>query len=190
MHRNEDMKYETQSLGLYKRLFVSTFLISAFTVGGGYVIVPLLKKKFVDEYGWLNDEETLDLVAIAQAAPGVIAVNAAVILGYRIGGITGLLCAVLATILPPLITLTLVAYFYSMAIGNAYIKMALTGMQCAATAAIISVAVDLLRREIRRKAILPLILLITTFAAHNFWDINIMYLVILNACVGLLFLQQ
>ena len=62
----------------YWKLFKSTFVISAFTIGGGFVIIPLLKAKFVDEYGWLNDKEALNLVAIAQSAPGVVAANAAI----------------------------------------------------------------------------------------------------------------
>ena len=57
----------------YWKLFKSTFIISAFTIGGGFVIIPLLKAKFVDEYKWMDDKEALNLVAIAQSAPGVVA---------------------------------------------------------------------------------------------------------------------
>ena len=57
------------------KLFISTFYLSAFTFGGGYVIVTLMKKKFVDEYHWIDENEMLDLIAIAQSAPGAIAVN-------------------------------------------------------------------------------------------------------------------
>ena len=64
-------------------LFKSTFLISAFTVGGGFVIIPLLRAKYVDEYGWLDDKETLNLVSIAQSMPGVVACNSAIMLGYH-----------------------------------------------------------------------------------------------------------
>ena len=64
-------------------LFISTLYLSTFTFGGGYVIVSLLKKKFVDEYHWIENDEMLDLVAIAQSAPGAIAVNGAIVVGYR-----------------------------------------------------------------------------------------------------------
>ena len=67
-------------------LFVSTLYLSAFTFGGGYVIVSLLKKKFVDEYHWIEEEEMLDLVAIAQSSPGAIAVNGAIVVGYKLAG--------------------------------------------------------------------------------------------------------
>ena len=69
---------------LYWKLFKSTFIISAFTIGGGFVIISLLKAKFVDEYKWLDDKEALNLVAIAQSAPGIMAVNAAIIIGYKL----------------------------------------------------------------------------------------------------------
>lgn len=68
-------------------LFISTLYLSAFTFGGGYVIVSLLKKKFVDEYHWIENDEMLDLVAIAQSAPGAIAVNGAIVVGYNWRGL-------------------------------------------------------------------------------------------------------
>ena len=66
-------------------MFASTFTLSMFTFGGGFVIVPLMKKKFVDELHWIDEEEMLDLVAIAQSSPGAIAVNAAILVGWRVG---------------------------------------------------------------------------------------------------------
>ena len=74
---NEELKNVAAACpNFYGKLFQSTFLISAFTVGGGFVIIPLLRAKYVDEYGWLSDKETLNLVSIAQSMPGVVAVNA------------------------------------------------------------------------------------------------------------------
>ena len=64
---------------LLSKLFISTLYLSAFTFGGGYVIVTLMKKKFVDQYHWIDDEEMLDLIAIAQSSPGAIAVNGAIV---------------------------------------------------------------------------------------------------------------
>ena len=66
------------------RLFIETFYLSAFTFGGGYMIVSLMKKKFVNEYHWIEEDEMLDLVAIAQSAPGAIAVNGAIVVGYKL----------------------------------------------------------------------------------------------------------
>lgn len=75
-------------------LFFSTLYLSAFTFGGGYVIVSLMKKKFVDEYHWIEEDEMLDLIAIAQSAPGAIAVNGAIVVGYKLAGLPGALLLV------------------------------------------------------------------------------------------------
>ena len=74
-------------------LFSSMLRISAFTFGGGFVIVSLMKKKLVDELGWLTEEEMLDMTALAQSAPGPIAVNAAILVGRRVAGWPGMLAA-------------------------------------------------------------------------------------------------
>ena len=79
---NEEMKNVAAACpNFYWKLFQSTFLISAFTVGGGFVIIPLLRAKYVDEYGWINDKDTLDITAIAQSLPCVMAVNASIMPG-------------------------------------------------------------------------------------------------------------
>ena len=77
------------------KLFLSTLYLSAFTFGGGYVIVTLMKDKFVDKYHWIEENEMLDLIAIAQSAPGAIAVNGAIVVGYKLAGIVGVLTAIL-----------------------------------------------------------------------------------------------
>ena len=90
------------------KLFVSTLYLSAFTFGGGYVIVTLMKKKFVEELKWLDEDEMLDITAIAQSSPVPIPINASVILGYRMYGIVGSLVAILGTALPPMIIISLI----------------------------------------------------------------------------------
>ena len=102
-----------------RKLFFSTLYLSAFTFGGGYVIVTLMKKKFVDELHWIDEDEMLNLVAIAQSAPGAIAVNGAIVVGYKLAGILGALVAILATILPPFLIITAISYCYALIRDNA-----------------------------------------------------------------------
>ena len=83
-----------------RKLFLSTLYLSAFTFGGGYVIVTLMNKKFVDQYHWIEENEMLDLVAIAQSAPGPIAVNAATFVGYHVAGVAGATAATFGVVLP------------------------------------------------------------------------------------------
>ena len=86
------MPKETHGLtktALLRKLFFSMLYISTFTFGGGYVIVTLMKKKFVDDYHWIEENEMLDLVAIAQSSPGPIAVNGTIVVGYKLAGMPG-----------------------------------------------------------------------------------------------------
>lgn len=187
---NNDMALPVRGRDFYWKLFKSTFLISAFTIGGGFVIIPLLKAKYVDEYGWINDKETLDLVAVAQSMPGVVAVNAAIILGYRMGGIPGTLTALLATVLPPLVTLSLIASCYTMVVDNFYVKAILKGMQCGATALIVDVAVDLVKKQGKKKLLIPVVITAMTFIAAFFFDVNVMYLVLIDGIIGYMLLRD
>ena len=174
----------------YWVLFKSTFLISAFTVGGGMVIIPLLKKKFVDEYGWINDKDTLDITAIAQSLPGIMAVNASIMLGYKMSGLLGTLVTILATILPPLITITIIAFFYDLFAHNYYVQMLLKGMQCGATAVIIDVGLNLVYKLFKKKLLLPILIALGTFVASLCFKVNPMYCVLVDAIIGLMLLRD
>ena len=114
---------------IYWVLFKSTFYLSAFTFGGGYVIVSLMRKKFVDEYNWIDEDEMLDLVAIAQSAPGPIAVNGAIVVGYKMAGLLGIFISVLATIIPPFVIISVISVFYEIFKTNLIVSLMLEGMQ-------------------------------------------------------------
>ena len=106
------------------------------------MIITLMKKKFVDEYHWIDEEEMLDLVAIAQSAPGPIAVNGAIVIGYKLAGVPGLLVSILGTVTPPFVILSIVSLFYTAFRENLYIAMMLEGMQAGVGAVIASVVYD------------------------------------------------
>lgn len=95
------MPESTKQKGALRKLFFTMLYISTFTFGGGFVIITFMKKKFVDELHWIDETEMLDLTALAQSSPGAIAVNAAILVGWRVAGFPGMAVAVLATIIPP-----------------------------------------------------------------------------------------
>lgn len=96
---------------VYSKLFLPTLKLSACTFGGGFVIVPLMRKKFMKEYRWIGEQEMLDFIAIAQSSPGAIAVNASILVGYRMAGVIGALLTVLGTVLPPLAIISVISFF-------------------------------------------------------------------------------
>lgn len=126
-----------------RKLFFETLYLSAFTFGGGYVIVSLLKKKFVDDLHWISEDEMLDLVAIAQSAPGPIAVNGAIVVGYKLCGFPGILLSVLGAVIPPFLMLSVISLFYSAFRSNFMIHHMLSGMRCGVSAVIMSVTWDM-----------------------------------------------
>ena len=97
---------------MYRELFFSFWKIGAFTIGGGYVMIPIMEQELVDRRGWLTREEFLDYMSLSQAMPGVFAVNMATCVGRRLGGMKGVLCAVLGNILMPIALILLLAMFF------------------------------------------------------------------------------
>lgn len=165
------------------KLFFSTLYISAFTFGGGYVIVTLFKKKFVDEYKWINDKEMLDLVAIAQSSPGAIAVNGAIVTGYKLSGVIGAAVAVVATIIPPFIVISVISAFYEAFKNNLIVSSMLEGMQAGVGAVIASVVYDMALDIFKQKSTGSVIIMLGAFAASCFFDMNVIYIILV--CVGI-----
>lgn len=166
------------------QLFLSTLYISAFTFGGGFVIVTFMKKKFVDELHWIDEDEMLDLTAIAQSSPGSIAVNAAILVGWRIGGALGIAIAVLGTLLPPMLILSIISFFYAAFASNRYVALTLRGMQAGVAAVILDVVCDLGSKVVKEHSVLSIALVLCAFAATFFFKINVVFILLAAALVG------
>ncbi len=168
------------------KIFISTLYLSAFTFGGGYVIVTLMKKKFVDEYHWIDEQEMLDLVAIAQSAPGAIAVNGAIVVGYQLAGIPGTLAAILGTVLPPFAIIAVISFFYTAFESNYYVKTILDGMQSGVAAVIAVVVYDMGRGIVAGKSRLSIGIMIAAFIAVSIFSVNVVYVVIVCGLLGVI----
>lgn len=165
-------------------LFTSTFILSAFTFGGGYVIVPLMKKKFVDQLKWIEEEEMLNLVAIAQSSPGVIAINASILIGYRMLGVLGSVVTVFGTVLPPLITLTVISYFYDAFQNSEVVRALLKGMEAGVAAMIVDVVLGMGQSVIKKKQIMSIVMMLAAFIAAFVFDINVALIILISGVIG------
>ena len=96
----------------YWQIFISFFKIGSFTLGGGYAMIPLIRQEVVDKKGWLKESEFVEMMAIAQSAPGPIALNTAIFVGYKARGIKGVIFSSLGTILPSFIVILLIAIIF------------------------------------------------------------------------------
>lgn len=171
-----------------KKLFFSTLSLSAFTFGGGYVIVTLMKKTFVDEYHWIDEKEMIDLIAIAQSSPGAIAVNGAIVMGYKLAGLKGVMICVIATIIPPFVIITLVSLFYQAFQDNLLVSLILEGMQAGVGAVIAHVVYEMGSGVFKEKNVLSLLIMVCTFIANYCFHINVALIILF--CLVLGFIQS
>lgn len=167
-------------------LFISSLFLSAFTFGGGYVIVTLMRKKFVDEYHWIEENEMLDLVAIAQSAPGAIAVNGAIVVGYKLFGLLGIVTCVLATIIPPFCIISVLSFFYQTFREQIIIALLLEGMQAGVGAVIASVTYEMASGLIQEKNPLSIMIIFFAFIANYIYKVNVVYIILTCIIIGLL----
>ncbi len=185
-------------------LFKSMFVLSACTFGGGFVIVSLMKKKYVEELKWLfvivslmkkkyveelkwlEEDEMLDVTAITQSAPGPLPVNASVIIGYRIAGVVGSLTAILGTILPPMVIISVISLFYEQFRTNPYINTALQVMRAGVAAVIFDVVMNLATNVVRTKRILYISMMVIAFVATYLLDVSAMIVILVCLGIGLM----
>lgn len=116
-------------MGKYLELFSSFFKIGIFTFGGGYAMIPIIQAEVITRKRWIKDNEFLDLLTLAQSAPGPISLNTAVFVGYKMYGYRGALSALLGVVLPSFTILLMVAMFFSQIRQNPIVDAAFRGMQ-------------------------------------------------------------
>ena len=167
------------------KLFFSMLYISAFTFGGGFVIVTFMKRRFVDELHWLDEQEMLDMTALAQSSPGAIAVNAAILVGWKIGNLPGMLVAVLGTVIPPMVILSIISLFYQAFAANTLVAMVLKGMSCGVAAVILDVSVSMGEKIVRAGQGIHLLVMAAAFVATFFLRINVMWIILCAALIGI-----
>lgn len=173
-----------EQLAKIQEIIFSTFKLSACTFGGGFVIIPLMRKEFVEKLGWIEEDEMLDLTAIAQSAPGAIAVNASILVGYHVAGFPGAMLTVLGTVLPPLIIISIISMFYKAFRDNAIVNMAMTGMLCGVAAVICDVVINMAKTIFQKKRILPVIVMLGSFVAVRFFSVNIIIIILVCGVIG------
>ena len=150
------------------------------------MIVPLMRKRFVEELGWIEEQEMLDMTAIAQSSPGAIAVNAAILVGYHVAGIPGALLTVLGTVIPPLIIISVISMFYQAFRDNPVVNLVMAGMLCGVAAVIFDVVIDMTKTIFEKKKILPVLVLIGAFIAVRFFSVNILLVILVCGIIGIL----
>lgn len=119
------------------KLFLTFAKIGAFTLGGGYAMVPIIQSEVVDKKGWIEKNEFIDILAVAQSTPGALAINMASFIGMKTKGVLGAIAATLGCVLPSFVSILLIAIFFTRIMGNNIVKQAFMGIRPAVAALIV-----------------------------------------------------
>ncbi|MEF9971350.1 MAG: chromate transporter [Oscillospiraceae bacterium] len=177
---------KSNSQPTYSKLFLHTLTLSAFTIGGGYVMVPLMKERFVDKLHWIDEDELAELTALGQSAPGAMVVNAAVLMGYRLLGFWGAICALLGTALPPIFILTLVCGFYELIRDNTYVSAAFRGMRAGVAAVIADTVTTMAAPYFHKDKAIYLAIMAAAFITAWCFKINVAFIILASGALGVL----
>lgn len=164
----------------YLWLLGTNLFISTFTFGGGYVVVPMIRRYFVEKKKYFSEAELVDMAAVAQSTPGAIAINLSALAGYHVAGIPGAVISCVAAVLPPLMILSFVSAFYTAFAANAAVAAVLKGMQAGVAALIVDLIVDMYRLVIRERSPMLTLMVPAAFFCSFVLDCNVA--LVLAAC--------
>lgn len=181
---NEEQKSITP--GIYLWLIAVNIYISMFAFGGGYVVVPLVRRSFVEKKKIFTEDELMEMSAVAQSSPGAIAVNLAALSGYKAAGTAGAVISCAASVIPPLVILGIISGFYDLFIANKIVAAVLKGMQSGVAALIVSVVADMCTVILKEKSFFFFPYSDRLYSKFYF-DVNVA--LILAVCCGLCILR-
>ena len=174
--------------GLWQRcrtLFLTFLKIGAFTFGGGYAMIPLIQRETVETHHWMTDQDILDMLAIAESTPGVIAVNSATFVGYRVAGFWGALCATVGVVLPSFLVILVLSMFLAQFKALKLVEYAFVGIRSGVIVLIIS-AVIKLSKQCPKNAF-SYTITAAAFLLAAFLKVDVILIILCAAAVGIVY---
>jgi chromate transporter len=168
-------------------LFWTFFKINMITFGGGFVIMPIIRKDFVEKKKILDEQDMLDMIALAQSIPGAMAINTSMLVGHRLRGLKGAIISMIGASLPPLLVISIISFFYGAFQTNPYILALLRGMRGAVTAVMIVAAYSMMRGVLKKDKAFAIVMMIGSFLIAYFTNISVGYLMLVAALIGYLY---
>lgn len=172
-----------RKLNKYIDLAWTFFKVGLFTFGGGMAMLPLITKETVEKHGWVDENEMGDILAISEATPGPISVNAATFIGYKVGKLFGAFCATLGLVLPSLIIIILISLVIDWFLGLEYVAYAFMGIRCAVAILIFNAAVKIYRK-IEKRFIVYVLLLLGLGITIMLPQVSSIYVLLFGGLVG------
>ncbi|NLN17775.1 MAG: chromate transporter [Firmicutes bacterium] len=165
-------------------IFFTFLRVGAFTIGGGLAMLPLFEREVIDNKGWIEREELLDIYAISQSIPGVIAGNSSTFIGYRIAGFPGALSALAGVLTPSIVVILVIATSFTQFRETFYVAKALQGARTAVAALIILAAVRISRASLKNT--FAVVLAALSFLVACFTNIDMIYAILAGGLLGVL----
>ena len=167
------------------QLFATFFKTGLFTFGGGYAMISILEEELVTNKKWITSQDMLDMLVIAESTPGVIAVNTATSVGYRVRGILGAIIATIGVVLPSFLIITALTFVIKEFSSNRWYQAAFTGIQACVTILVINAFVKL-AKQIERSWF-SIVLLIASFAVAVFTDFDVILIILIGGVLGIVY---
>ncbi|MCC0683595.1 chromate transporter [Clostridioides sp. ZZV15-6383] len=167
-----------QSKKTYFWLLIINLFISTFTFGGGYVVVPMIRRYFVKQKKFFTEDDLVSMAAVAQSTPGAIAINLSALAGYRVAGTLGAVISCISAIIPPLVILGLVSAFYTTFISSAIVAAVLKGMQAGVAALIVDLIIDMCSMILKERSLFLSAMIPIAFFANFVMGINVALILI------------
>ncbi len=164
-------------------LFYNFFKIGAFTFGGGLAMIPLVSRIVVEKYHWMTEDEMVDMIAIAESTPGVIAVNLATYVGYKLNKFFGALFATLGVVLPSFLIICLISFFYEKFIQIEVVSWAFMGIKACVAILILNAGIKLIK-NVKRNVFSIIVLLIAFMLCLFVNAISTVYIILGGLIIG------
>lgn len=177
-----DKKKETVSI---TKMFMMFLKIASFTFGGGYTIVPVMKDEFSIKRNLIDENEMVDIISIATSGPGPMAINCAILTGYRLHGVAGAIMAAVSSTIPSLVIITVLSYFYKEFSENYYVKAALSGMGGIIAGVLLITSYNMAKQSLKNNTLISLLIMVSAFVASFVFDINTGLIILAVAIFGL-----
>ena len=169
-------------------LFLSMFKIGLFTFGGGYAMIGILEREFVEKKNWLSHDEFMDLIVIAESTPGPIAINCATYIGYKVGKGSGAVAATLGMVMPSFGIIYLISLFFNQFLSITWVSSAFRGIQACVVFLILSAGLKMLKK-MKRTAFSISVAVLTCLCMVTFWLLGVhfssIFYILISACLGL-----
>lgn len=161
-------------------MFVLAFKMSSLSFGGGYITIPMLRKEFVEKRTLLTEEKLQDLAAIAQSSPGSISVSLATGVAYEIGGLKSMLITFFASILPPLLIISLITVFYDAFMAQTLIQKIFKGLEIGVAVIMFILVKDMITQLYKRDHKVSIILLLVSMILYFLLRTHVVFILIFN----------